>query len=381
MIFVDDCGTDDSMDKVRAAAAEEPRIRIIENKENIGAGPSRNRGIDAARGEYLSFVDSDDCVATVFLELLYQEAIKQSHDIVKGSVVQKNEYETFEITRKTNRLIRNGLAEGKPLYTLFKGEHSSAIYRREFLNRNNIRYGKSSHGEDTTFLLRACSQADSFSLVDEACYFYYRRANSATSTRDSTYAIGQLQSLTDKINFVISKLPDDKYSRDYLSSRFHFALFEGMRFIDEPDTKEVITQYSNDLRNEFLRLPYHEDLASEDFSLYALQKYCCLLPRRTLTLKYGSYDDLIRYAMVVEKWVDFFLTHPDDVEACWRNLKTLIIRANNIAEQDTSSLDNRNQGLKYINRQVKRLSLKYKVQLVLPKVKAVLKRIKRKLQL
>ena len=66
MIFVDDCGTDDSMDKVRAAAAEDPRIRIIKNEKNIGSGPSRNKGIETAQGEYLSFVDSDDHVAHDF---------------------------------------------------------------------------------------------------------------------------------------------------------------------------------------------------------------------------------------------------------------------------------------------------------------------------
>ena len=71
MIFVDDCGTDDSMDKVRDAAEDDSRILIIENGKNIGAGPSRNRGIEAARGEYLSFVDPDDHVAPDFLELLY----------------------------------------------------------------------------------------------------------------------------------------------------------------------------------------------------------------------------------------------------------------------------------------------------------------------
>lgn len=43
MIFVDDCGTDNSMDKVHSAAKKDSRIRIIENEENFGAGPSRNR--------------------------------------------------------------------------------------------------------------------------------------------------------------------------------------------------------------------------------------------------------------------------------------------------------------------------------------------------
>ena len=87
MIFVDDRGTDDAMEKIRAAAAEDPRIRILENPENMGSGPSRNRGIEAARGEYILCVDPDDFIDHHFLEVLYQYAAEKNLDIVKGSIV------------------------------------------------------------------------------------------------------------------------------------------------------------------------------------------------------------------------------------------------------------------------------------------------------
>lgn len=48
-IFVDDCSTDGSMEKVEAWAAEDERVRILRNGENLGAGPSANRGIEWAR--------------------------------------------------------------------------------------------------------------------------------------------------------------------------------------------------------------------------------------------------------------------------------------------------------------------------------------------
>ena len=75
MIFVDDCGTDGAMEQVRAAAGEDPRIRIIANPENLGPGLSRNAGIEAARGEYISFVDADDHISPDFLELLHDKAV------------------------------------------------------------------------------------------------------------------------------------------------------------------------------------------------------------------------------------------------------------------------------------------------------------------
>ncbi|MBQ9058034.1 MAG: glycosyltransferase family 2 protein, partial [Atopobiaceae bacterium] len=70
MLFIDDCGTDDSMEHVARAAEEDPRIRIIRNPENLGVGAARNIGIDLANGLYLSFVDPDDYLAEDFLETL-----------------------------------------------------------------------------------------------------------------------------------------------------------------------------------------------------------------------------------------------------------------------------------------------------------------------
>ena len=53
-IFVDDCGTDNSMRAVEAWAAEDARVHIIRNPQNLGAGPSRNAGIETVRGILLN---------------------------------------------------------------------------------------------------------------------------------------------------------------------------------------------------------------------------------------------------------------------------------------------------------------------------------------
>jgi glycosyltransferase involved in cell wall biosynthesis len=63
LILVDDGSTDDSSALARSAAAAAPdRIRYLEhpNHENRGMSASRNRGIEAARGRYLAFLDADD---------------------------------------------------------------------------------------------------------------------------------------------------------------------------------------------------------------------------------------------------------------------------------------------------------------------------------
>ena len=83
-IFIDDCGTDQSMEIIEKAAAVDKRIRIIRNPYNIGAGNSRNVGIENATGEYLSFVDPDDYIEYNFLQLLYK---KTKNKILYGVLI------------------------------------------------------------------------------------------------------------------------------------------------------------------------------------------------------------------------------------------------------------------------------------------------------
>jgi len=58
LIVVDDGSTDGTRDAVRAI--DDPRLRLVETPHNMGASTARNLGIDAARGEWVAFQDSDD---------------------------------------------------------------------------------------------------------------------------------------------------------------------------------------------------------------------------------------------------------------------------------------------------------------------------------
>lgn len=58
LVIVDDASTDDTVAIARDTG--DPRVRVIESEKNAGAAISRNVGIEAARGEYLAFLDADD---------------------------------------------------------------------------------------------------------------------------------------------------------------------------------------------------------------------------------------------------------------------------------------------------------------------------------
>lgn len=61
LLIVDDCSPDSSIEIVKRFAAEDPRIKFFELKDNSGAAVARNKAIGAAKGRYIAFLDSDDC--------------------------------------------------------------------------------------------------------------------------------------------------------------------------------------------------------------------------------------------------------------------------------------------------------------------------------
>ncbi len=60
LLLVDDKSTDNSMKLIRPYASKDNRIKLLSNKQNSGAAISRNKGIDAATGRFIAFLDADD---------------------------------------------------------------------------------------------------------------------------------------------------------------------------------------------------------------------------------------------------------------------------------------------------------------------------------
>lgn len=60
LLVIDDCSTDNSIDIINSYRQNDSRIKLIKLTENGGAAVARNKGIEAARGRYIAFLDSDD---------------------------------------------------------------------------------------------------------------------------------------------------------------------------------------------------------------------------------------------------------------------------------------------------------------------------------
>lgn len=82
LICINDCSTDDTGKILVDFQRKDKRIRILSNTKHSGAGPSRNRGLEAANGEYVIFLDGDDIFEEELLETAYMTMEKKQIDII-----------------------------------------------------------------------------------------------------------------------------------------------------------------------------------------------------------------------------------------------------------------------------------------------------------
>lgn len=178
VICVDDCSDDNSAQILNEYSIKNRNLHIYTNKTNIGAARSRNFALDCALGQYVVFMDSDDKYPNAeCLSVLYNAA-KHSHaKIVVGSF---SEYDCKKEKLVTSwpsgshfynyKIRKNGWIKYCDWQMDF-GFHR-CMFKKEFINKNKIRFPDLTRHEDPVFLVDAMVKAGSFYGVKNVVYWY-----------------------------------------------------------------------------------------------------------------------------------------------------------------------------------------------------------------
>lgn len=307
MIFVDDCGTDGAMDVVRAAAVEDSRIRIITNPYNLGEGASRNVAIEAARGEYIAFVDSDDYIDPDFLEILYKKGKTDNLDIVKGHFILECEDGTIvKPTSNLNDVVLNGLAHEEPLFFLFHYEFQSALFHHRLFVNSNVRFSLTTVGADTTLLLKICHVAKTIDIAENTGYHYLFRVSSASNSFSEASLEARVSALRDKAEYLYTYVEPNPYAVQYFISKLKYYL-SLQRLLAKVGQKKEAEQFLAGLRKIATEYPNIEKV--DDMSILAFVEYGDCLAERPYSSPWNTptADD---YLGIVRDWVDFLIAHP-----------------------------------------------------------------------
>lgn len=218
LIIVDDCSTDDTEAVVLNYQDKDSRIKYIKNQENLGACTSRNRAIQAAKGEFITGLDDDD----YFLPERIERFIKAWHLLPEDKVLVFSEY---------YYRINNKLVEGDN-YRKFK--KSNKIVKEDMMVRNFI--------GTQVFIEKKSMQKDK--LFDEKLNmwqdyeFFYRLLDvgPAYYVSGRTYVIDQ--------NHNLSRISEAKADK-LISTYKYFCKKHKLAYIDRKLVKNFLSFYDD----------------------------------------------------------------------------------------------------------------------------------------
>lgn len=186
-IFVDDCGTDNSMEIVRermAAYRGNISFKIVRHEKNRGLSAARNTGVDAATGEYVYFLDSDDLITPDCIALLVAPLQEQYADFVLGNYASGGDRAIFIPIKEPDGFIL-GNEEIRSRY-LRGGWFMMAwnrLVNREFFLREQLYFEEGLLHEDNLWAFQVACCAHSMCVVKVPTYVYTIRGNSITTAK------------------------------------------------------------------------------------------------------------------------------------------------------------------------------------------------------
>lgn len=254
IICVDDGSTDRSGEILDKYADEDARIKVI-HKENSGYGNSMNIGFDAAQGEYIGIIESDDYAELNMFETLYTCAVKHRLDVVKSEYfyyfsipIEKNEKQDVFSQVMCSRVFKplTDFESKMEMVEFFNIKPTiwSSIYRKDFIRENEIRFNETPGAsfQDASFNFKVWACAERVKLYPEA-FLHYRQdnENSSVNSKGKLYCVcdeyEEMQRFLDlhpekkgRLEGVKSRIKFDSYMWNYerISPKYKFIFLDRM---------------------------------------------------------------------------------------------------------------------------------------------------------
>lgn len=273
IIIVNDGSTDSSPEICREYAERFPELISVITTENGGLGAARDVGIDAAHGEYILFLDSDDFLSPNAMPEMF-EYLEKDFDILFFDIRSVNE---------EGRLLRyyNGCKiEGEFSLESFPEllfEMPSAwnkIYRRSLFTDNKIYYPGRVWYEDMYVTFRLYTHADKMLSVHKPWHNYLQRAGSITNNKNTQRNL----EIIPAVNSMLDAFKDaglyDKYFLQLEFAAFHHEVITSIARVNLADrNSDVQNKLFEDYRSKFryyLKNPYVKSMGIK----YKLIHFC-----------------------------------------------------------------------------------------------------------
>lgn len=241
VIFVNDGSTDESLKILEKYQKKYSNIRII-TQTNGGQASARNTGIEAAKGDFIAFVDADDLLVNDYIEKMYSEAISKSSDLVICG------YEKFyDDTKKVFYSRKPSVWEenfGNEYKHVFSYGPWGKLIKTSFINKYNIRFVEGEQLEDGPFCCILNLLAEHATVMDFIGYRYRVYGESTMgNVRNKNHKPNPpykgVEMVIDKFN-EFNYDPEYKYVMEYCATKILAGLVTNMyKYVSNKYRKEI----------------------------------------------------------------------------------------------------------------------------------------------
>jgi len=233
IIVVNDGSFDQSQEIIDRYAKMDHRIVPLK-KKNGGLSDARNYGLAYAKGEYVSFIDSDDYVDVTMMEKLWKKAEDEKCDLVECDLYW--EYPEGKKILDQSHIIDNYFVDIRVMAW-------NKLYKRKLLQETKVLFPKGLQYEDICFCYQLLPYVTKIGYVDEALYYYIQRDSSIANTSNKRV----------RETYDILKLVLDYYHEKNLYDKYYDELeYITMKFILGRNFYRICALSDQGLRKKYL---------------------------------------------------------------------------------------------------------------------------------
>ncbi|MEA2468712.1 MAG: CDP-glycerol glycerophosphotransferase, partial [Thermoleophilaceae bacterium] len=222
VVMVDDGSHDRSPEIAERFAARDGRFRLI-RQPNGGLGNARNTGIEAATGEFLAFVDSDDYLAPEAYELLLGALDETGSDFATGNVRRLQSAGQRQVHFLAEAFAKTRLATHVAEYPALLADRVAwnKLFRRSFWDAQGRKFPEGVLNEDIPVIIPAHFAASSVDVISDPIYYWRIRDGeqlSITQRRLEPRALIDRMAALEKVVDHLDDQGKKKWKRWYLES-------------------------------------------------------------------------------------------------------------------------------------------------------------------
>lgn len=261
IIVVNDGSTDSSLSIALRYAENYPGLIKLIDKKNGGLGDARNAGIDAAEGEFLLFLDSDDKLAPTALSEI-MDSLNEDFDILIFDLQQVNiDGENIGLIKGADKAEFSSFADYPEL--LFQPPAAcNKLIRRSLFVENSISFPGRVWFEDLRTIPKLYPFAKSIKYADKQWYLYLMRSGSITNSKNTQRNLEIIDSVNEVLDFYrksgsyekyVSQLEYMAFYNQFLTSCTRVNLVQWNSPVQETLIEDFISKFPNYKNNHYVQ--------------------------------------------------------------------------------------------------------------------------------